>query len=318
MKVEPAMCNWIPRRFSQPTPEVLDCEWLFLNDKRFEEPFFDQTISRCMSHAYNSSYYKVITGMEDMVAGAAEMNSIAPCAFIFHTSRCGSTLMTQLLSLFPQNIVVPEHAALDQLLRLPMQGFIDQHHQQETWVKACISLLGQIRFRDENKFIIKLDCWHFAFFDQIAAWYPETPKIILYREPMASIASHLKHPGMQAVPDLLEPELFGLNSAEIDPANTLLYLNQVYAAMYREIQKIAVNHPNTLLFDYADGVEAMFKQICNTLQIHVDVNTKQKIKERLAYHSKRGVEKYQEENNPMVPVTSACQEAYSQLGAIKN
>ena len=315
---DPAIANWLPKRFIRQNDHELNCEWFYLGDKRFEEPFFDETIGICLKHPYNSSFFKTITGMEEAVILANQLPYIEPSAFIFHTSRCGSTLMTQLLSLFPQNIVVPEYPALDQLLRLPLQGFIDQHNQQETWVKACIRLLGQIRFPDEEKLIIKLDCWHLAFFEQIAAWYPDTPKIILYREPMASIASHLKHPGMQAVPNLLELELFGLNSAEIDPANTLLYLNQVFAAMYGQIQNIAANHPKVLLLDYADGVEEMFKQISTTIQLQLDTTTTQRIKKRLAYHSKRGVAKYQEENTPMIALTLACQEAYSQLRHYKS
>lgn len=309
MRGDAAMNHWIPQCFLQTAPESLQCQWLYLDHKRSEEPFFDETIGNCLAHPYNSSFYKVITSIEDMTALAAQVESIAPSAFIFHTSRCGSTLMTQLLSLWPTNIVVPEHAALDQLLRWPLSK--EEQQNREAWFKACVRLLGQKRFAGEDKFIIKLDCWHFAFFEQIASWYPDTPKIILYREPKGSIASHLKHPGMQAVPYLLEPELFDLD--ETPSYDTLAYLNQVFTAMYRQIQKIVLTHPDVLLLDYASGVEEMFRQISNTLQLQLDATGIRGIKERLAYHSKRGTEKYQEQNALDVAVSLACQDAYSHL-----
>lgn len=313
MKTELAIANWLPKRFLRQNDHDLQCEWIYLGNKRFEEPFFDETLSRCLSHPYNSKPYRVVTDVSLMAHYAPEMPSIEPSAFIFHTSRCGSTLMTQLLSLFPQNIVVPEYAALDQLLRLPLQGFIDQHRQQETWVKACIRLLGQIRFSEEEKLIIKLDCWHFAFFEQIAAWYPHVPKVILCRAPSESIESHLKHAGMQAVPNLLEPELFGLDRDQVAQMNQLEYLNHIFEAMYGQIQRVVQKHPSTLLLDYADGVQNMAEQLIHHLRLNPSAVTLQQITARLQYHSKRKSEVFQEEKNKSGLASAACQEAYEHL-----
>ncbi|MDX2067075.1 MAG: hypothetical protein SFV55_01550 [Haliscomenobacter sp.] len=314
MKAEPAMANWLPKRFLRQNDHDLQCEWVYLGDQRFREPFFGETLTRCLSHPFNSKPYRVVTATDLMAHSASEIPSIEPSAFIFHTSRCGSTLMTQLLSLFPQNIVVPEYAALDQLLRLPLQGFIDQHRQQKTWVKACIRLLGQIRFPEEEKLIIKLDCWHFAFFEQIAAWYPHVPKVILYRAPSESIESHLKHAGMQAVPNLLEPELFGLDRDRVAQMNQLEYLNHIFEAMYGQIQSIVQKYPNTLLLDYADGVQNMATQLTHHLQLNPNAATRLQLAERLKYHSKRNSEVFEEHQAPTkVLVSNSCQDAYAAL-----
>lgn len=313
MKTDLAMANWLPRRFLKQDEHQLNCEWLYLGNKRFEEPFFDETILLCLSNPYNSKQHKVVTNIADMVKWAPELPAVEPSAFIFHTSRCGSTLMTQFLSLFPQNIVVPEYAALDQLLRLPMQGFFDQLNQQEIWVKACIRFLGQRRFPEEEKLIIKLDCWHFIFFEKIATWYPEVPKIILCREPGASIRSHLKQPGMQAVPGLLEPELFGLDRSQVAQVSQWEYLNLLFGAMYTQIQSILSIHPDVLLLDYGDGVENMLDQLLKHLALKPNIEIQQRLFNRLRYHSKQSREVFAEQAATDVSSTVACINAYEQL-----
>lgn len=310
MAPEFAIANWLPKRFFRPDDKDLHCEWIYLGDQRFTEPFFDEILAHCLSHPYNSKPYRVITSASDMVHLTLHIPSIEPSAFIFHTSRCGSTLMTQLLSLFPQHITVPEYAALDQLLRLPLQGFIDPHHQQETWVKGCIRLLGQIRFPEEEKLIVKLDPWHFAFFEQIAVWYPHVPKVILYRAPSASIESHVKQAGMQAIPNFLEPELFGLDRDQVSGMNPLEYLNHIFEAMYTQIQRMVQKYPHTLLLDYADGVQNMIGQLIYHLHLNPDSTTLQRIETRLQYHSKRKSEVFQENRTQTGLASASCQQAY--------
>jgi hypothetical protein len=173
--------------------------------------------------------------------------------------------------------------------------------------------LGQIRFPDENKFIIKLDCWHLAFFEQINAWYPHTPKIVLMREPKASITSHLNHAGMQAIPNLLEPELFGLHQTQVAHMDQMEYLNHVFTAMYTQIQAILLKYPDVLLLNYDDGVEHMIEQLLHLLALKPDAAVQQRLLARLQYHSKKGVEPFQENKAMDVPVIAACSMAYENL-----
>ncbi len=45
--------------------------------------------------------------------------------------------------------------------------------------------------------------------------YPQTPFILLYRQPGEVIRSQQKRRGMQSIPGLLEPEIFGFTKNEI-------------------------------------------------------------------------------------------------------
>ena len=42
---------------------------------------------------------------------------LAPSLFLFHVSRCGSTLISQMLAALPQNVVISEAGPMDAILR---------------------------------------------------------------------------------------------------------------------------------------------------------------------------------------------------------
>jgi len=126
---------------------------------------------------------------------------LKPSAFIFHTSRCGSTLLTQLLSTLSCCIVMSEPPVIDAFLRF---------HQTEPESSGCsaslrqlILALGQQRSPEETHFFIKLDSWHTQFLPIFRAAFPDTPCWFLYREPEAVLASHRRQRGPQMVPGMI-------------------------------------------------------------------------------------------------------------------
>ena len=87
------LARWTPIRLGlQPPEPVLD--WCDLRGNRFEEPFFDQSVQRWTNGA--AARPVVRTGLQELVALDGEP-SLDPAGFIFHLSRCGSTLVSRLL-----------------------------------------------------------------------------------------------------------------------------------------------------------------------------------------------------------------------------
>ena len=80
------------------------CHWLYLEKQRFTEPFFDETISACRHHPFNSKRQRCVSTLEMLAEWSGEIRSVPPTAIIFHVSRCGSTLASQLLALPEENI----------------------------------------------------------------------------------------------------------------------------------------------------------------------------------------------------------------------
>src|SRR6266700_3036006 len=65
--------------------------WIRKGPNLFSEPFFHDTVNRLRS--LHPSAEERATGSQDLLALGAELPAVKPLAFIFHISRCGSTLI---------------------------------------------------------------------------------------------------------------------------------------------------------------------------------------------------------------------------------
>src|SRR5207249_1157357 len=125
---------------------------------------------------------------------------IDPTAFIFHGSRCGSTLLAQMAEALPRTIVISEAPPVDQILRAsaPAERRLD-------WFRALLSVLGQPRRGDERHLFVKFDAWHVFDLPLVQQAFPGVPCVFLYREPSAVMASQMRMPGIQTLPGMLDP-----------------------------------------------------------------------------------------------------------------
>jgi hypothetical protein len=87
--------DWMPIRvYSRDSSDLVD--WCFMNDERFTHPFFTDTIRTRMREPFNL-IFRHQTPIETLREIVGE-DVIAPTGFIFHMSRCGSTLVAQMLA----------------------------------------------------------------------------------------------------------------------------------------------------------------------------------------------------------------------------
>src|SRR5262249_43584029 len=66
-------------------------DWIDIGDRRLIEPFFEDTVYRAMRHPY-VCFSRRVAPLE------APPDACAPRGLIFHLSRCGSTLVAQMLA----------------------------------------------------------------------------------------------------------------------------------------------------------------------------------------------------------------------------
>ena len=243
--------EWIPYKLLR-QEQQWRCLWLDLAGKRISEPFFSDTILRCKASAPINRRFASISSLEYLTACAsAAADVVAPSAFIFHVSRCGSTLVSQLLGLSEKNITLSEVPLIDELLRA--SGRQEDSSAAQAALKASIALLGRRRFGQEKHLFIKLDSWHVFFAGTLRRLYPGVPFVLLYRSPDEVVFSHQKRRGMQAVPGLLEPELFGMSHAESTSYDGDRYIAKVLEYYYSQFLLIAENDDDSILLDYRQG-----------------------------------------------------------------
>jgi len=196
--------QWVPERVRQDGARVV-VEWFHTGGRRFTAPFFEDSVRR---FGYESAPGEIRrrSGMEEAEAWASERPGLAPGGFIFHLSRCGSTLICQMLAALEANRVMSEAPALDDVLGLQFRRPELGEEQLVRWLQTMVSALGQPA-GTERHYFIKWDCWHVHQLALIRRAFPATPWIFLYRDPLEVLWSQLRKPGVWTVPGFLAAEL---------------------------------------------------------------------------------------------------------------
>jgi len=306
--------NWIPYRLLVEN-DTVRCQWLYTGERRFDAPFFAETIGQCMKHPYNSSWFRSETSLDSLIEIAQFVPTVWPTAFIFHVSRCGSTLLSQLLTLGQHRIVLSEVPLLDELLRLPEQLPAVLPAQQEQALLATIRLLGQQRADQETELFIKLDSWHITFYETLRRLFPGVPIVLLYRSPDAVVQSHQKQRGMHAVPGLLLPSLFGLHSADVPFTDADAYTALVLTYYYHRFLGIARQDECAFLLAYQPNGSVLLRSMLDFLALTSPESDWAKIGERSGFHAKRPGQAFTEAipDKPVPSYLLSAQIAYDAL-----
>ncbi len=268
---------WVPARLVT-VDGVERCEWIDVAGVRFIEPLFEASVARVIREGGGRRFTPVEAILEAPVPRAA-----APGAFIFHVSRCGSTLFAQLLALDARNVVVSEAPVLDQLLR-------SSRVNREEYFTRALSLLGQLA--PGGRLFVKADCWHVFHASELRQWFPGVPFILLYRAPAAVLASQRRMRGMHMVPGLLDPAPF---TVAYDPERVSLdqYAAAVLEHHYRALSSLSASDARSLLVSYDEGFPAAFLRAARWMGLPDDAPSRAQIALRCATHAKRPFEPFQ-------------------------
>ena len=191
--------SWLPvdAILSQGRPAI---EWLNMSGVVLAEPFFHQTVDRVKETAVAP----LITDLDELIRLERVTDSLRPSGFIFHSSRCGSTLVANACRALRDSLVVAEAPVLDKLIS---RFFTDTDEAgtkelvYSVFLKAAVSALGQRRFGTERHYFIKFAPTSILQFARIRRIWPRVPALFLYRDPIEVMVSNL-----QNVPDWMTIE----------------------------------------------------------------------------------------------------------------
>ena len=228
--------GWLPIRFywQQSRPMV---DWCHLGERRLTDPFLEQTIEECLHHPFNQ-LFRHQTGVEVLAEMHEAQPGLYPTGFIFHMSRCGSTLISQMLAALSANIVISEAGSIDSVLRanFVQPGVTDE--QQVNWLRWTISAMAQRRREEERHLFIKFDSWHTLSMSLILRAFPDVPWLFLYRDPVEVIVSHLRQTSGRMLSGMGETHLLGLDIATM----SRLPLEEYCALVLARICETALQH----------------------------------------------------------------------------
>ncbi len=203
--------GWTPIRIYQENASLM-VDWGYLGTRRFIKPYFSQTVEECTRHPADM-LFRHQTPLEQLGEIMSSQSGVAPAGFIFHMSRCGSTLISQMLAAVPENIVLSEPGPLDTILRAHFQNPEITEDQRIQWLQWLVGTWAWRRQPAEKKLFVKFDAWHTPFLPVIQRAFPGVPWIFVYREPLEVIVSQARRRGAHVIPGALEPQLFGWEPA---------------------------------------------------------------------------------------------------------
>lgn len=249
--------------------------WRYFGDRRFTEPFFHDTLTSlgeperlCLQTDY------------DALEGLAD--TLAPTAFFFHASRCGSTLLCQLLAKLPGCVVMSEPPALDSFLRRYYTN--PDMPDAEQKLRAIVAALGQKRFAEDRHFFVKLHSWHIGSLPLFRRAFPDTSFLFLYRQADEVMASHRRQRGPHMVPGLVDgamPPSFVIPPV---PAHDL----EGYCAKVLEyFYGTALAHADELIcVDYRQLPNLVWDELLDIFSIATTPEQLEAMRSRAGFHSK--------------------------------
>lgn len=176
--------------------------WMDMSGVSLAEPFFQQTVDKLKAEDPNRQ--ELFTEFDTLVQLEKQFDSISPSGFIFHSSRCGSTLLANACRAIDGAIVLSEPPAVDKLIARFITD-VDQNRTKETlysiFLRAVVSALGQKMTGAEHHLFLKFTCCSVSQIERIRRIWPNVPWVFLYRDPVETIVSN-----MQNLPTWLQDE----------------------------------------------------------------------------------------------------------------
>jgi hypothetical protein len=207
--------HWLPVGVVTQSDGVF-VDWLRFGPEPLTEPFFEQSIRSALFRPFNRMFrYRMTLG--DFIADARHQQTLGsglpPRGFIFHMSRCGSTLVTRMLAALTKNIVISEAAPIDGAVQLGRMA--DSADLNIEILRAMILAFTRPRAGNERHAFFKLDCWHALSLPLFERAFPNTPWLFLYRDPVEVMVSQMRERGTQMVPAFLSLAEFGIDGSGI-------------------------------------------------------------------------------------------------------
>ncbi|MDQ3591351.1 MAG: hypothetical protein M3386_00385 [Actinomycetota bacterium] len=183
--------RWTPIRVA--TDGGAPCvAWCWTDGVRFDDPFFAQTIERCLRDPFRLLFQRQ-TPLDQLEAHA---EARPPTGLVYHLSRSGSTLVSRMLEFLPDAWVLSEPGPVDSVLTYPAPLA-----ERARWLHAIVSALGPDTAT--GPYVLKLDAWAVLDFDVFEQAFPDVPWVFCYRHPGDVLVSQSLQGSYHMIPGAL-------------------------------------------------------------------------------------------------------------------
>ncbi|MGA2890834.1 MAG: cupin domain-containing protein [Terracidiphilus sp.] len=258
--------QWLPISFNHKTKTI---QWIDTGARALAEPFFYQTVKH-----YKKEHPAAHIRTTSLDALTHINEDIPPSGFIFHISRCGSTLLADGLRALPNMIVVSEPPVLSGVLSLQSAANNENNSDmidRGAILKGVVNAFGQRRSGMERSLVIKFSSWSILHLKTIRALWPQVPCVIIVRDPLEVAVSCLdKPPGWMNLKDEVQGTVDSVLGWDAKSVSTMTKIG-FCARILGEFLKIAVVGKETgcHVVDYKNLTADHIKKIAELFGIEV-------------------------------------------------
>lgn len=225
--------------------------WMDMSGVSLAEPFFQQTVERAKTE--NQNREERFTEFDVLLQLEKTLDSVPPAGFIFHSSRCGSTLVANACRAIANSIVLSEANAIDKLIArfITDAGEGDvKEALYSVFVRGVVHALGQRRSGNEQYLFVKFSCCSFSQIERIKRIWPRVPWIFLYRDPIETVVSNTTDvpPWLVDNDRRVLASITGASTSEIAEMNLEELCARTAGSLYSMAYRVA--NGNSLLLNY--------------------------------------------------------------------
>ena len=166
--------------------------WMDMSDVELKEPFFQQTVDRVRDEEPWRDA-GLFTQFDALLQLDQVLPRIHPSGFIFHSSRCGSTLVANACRALDDAIVLSEANPIDKLVARFITDGADPVKESlySVLLRAVVNALAYSNSENEPRVFVKFSCCGVSQLERVRRIWPDVPWIFLYRDPVETIVSNM-------------------------------------------------------------------------------------------------------------------------------
>lgn len=270
--------GWMPIRvwMSEDGPLV---HWFRFPARAGADAYFSDTVARAAKRPFNLAFGRT-TSIDDAMRVASEREAIVPAGFIFHMSRCGSTLVSKSLGLVPATHVIAEAGPINDVLTL--SGIDDE--TRIAWLRAIVTLLTPATLRGDARVVVKLDAWNARSLDVVLEAFPDVPWVFIHRDPVEVLASHMRtFSYMMSAANA--PAALGMPITDAIRIGREEYCARVLAEILESIRRFGASPQQCV--SYTELPDALWSRVAPAFGMTLSDRDVARIRENAKYHAKR-------------------------------
>lgn len=273
----------------QPTPTGHAVTWLNVGKYRFTKAKFEFSIRGLI--ATEQGKETITTALTDLADQTFLSDALYPTGFIFHISRCGSTLLAKALARTPHHVVIDEGTPLnDGLWHYLTKGWqqpVSDDEQAFTIYRNLLLAMGRRRTCQQQHYFVKFRSWNALFIDFITRVFPDVPCLFLYRDPVEVLVSGQWKRVWTLDFKGLAPGAYmsGASIAATQAMDDLTFLAKIYRRYFDTA--LQSNATNLRFLNYEQLTQTNYPAIlAHAFDYHADPDQVAVMQEQFAYYSK--------------------------------